>query len=75
MKEPEHLSCFFADHANGRVTPKPHFITGAAKPNPPKANETVGNLAADNHRKQFGWEGLGVRSEGITGIFTNYGAF
>jgi hypothetical protein len=92
MKEPEHNSCFFADHANCRQaasnTPglknshhtAPNFVApqanntlplpGAAEHNPPKADETVGSLAADNHRKQFGREGLGVESEGFVGMFT-----
>jgi hypothetical protein len=61
MKEPEDNSCFFANHANGRVTPKLHSITGAAEHNPPNAIEAVGSLAADNHQKQFGRGGLGDR--------------
>jgi len=89
MKEPEHTSDFFADHANGSFAASyklknshytaPNFATpeanntlplpGAAEHNPPKANTTLGSLPADNHRKQFGGEGLGVKSEGIMGIF------
>jgi hypothetical protein len=91
MKEPEQLSYFFADHANGRFTASfkpvpglkhshytaPIFVTplasnalpmpGAAEHNPPKVDTTVGSLAADNHRKQFGREGLGAKSEGFRG--------
>ncbi|NCU32958.1 MAG: hypothetical protein EOM23_08525 [Candidatus Moranbacteria bacterium] len=94
MKEPEHLSYSFADHANGRQAASyrpapgmknshytaPNFGTpqanntlplpDAAKHNPPKADTAVESLAADNHRKKFGWEGLGVESEGFVGIFT-----
>jgi hypothetical protein len=82
MKEPQHLSCFFADHASGRFAASyrpapglknshytaPNFVTpqanitlplpGAAEHNPPKADTTVGSLAADNQRKQFGRDGL-----------------
>jgi hypothetical protein len=95
MKEPEHLSYFFADHANGRFTASyrpapglktshhtaPNFVTpqannilplpGAVEHSPPMANKTVGSLAADNHRKQFGREGLGAGSNIFTWIF-NY---
>jgi hypothetical protein len=80
MKEPEHISYFFADHANGSFTASntpapglknshhtaPSFLTpqanntpplpGAAEHYPTKADKTVGSLAADNHRKQFGGE-------------------
>ncbi len=85
MKEPENISCFFAQHANGRQAASnspglknshnttPNFITpqanntfplpGAAKHNPPKADETVGGLAADNQRKQSRREGLGAKSD------------
>jgi hypothetical protein len=80
MKEPEHISYFFADHANGRCTasyrPAPGFknshntaliyitpqannalpLPGAVEHYPTKADKTVGSLAADNHRKQFGRE-------------------
>jgi hypothetical protein len=82
MNEPEPLSCFFADHANGRFTASyrpapglknshntaPNFVApqannalplpGAVEHNPPKADTTVGSLAADNHLKQFGRDGL-----------------
>jgi hypothetical protein len=95
MKEPLHLSCFFADHANGRFTASykpapglknshhtaPNFVTpqanntlplpGAAEHNPPKANTTVGSLVADNHRKQFGREGLGMDSVGGVGVLNS----
>ncbi len=57
----------------------PNFVTpqanntlplpGAAKHNPPMTNKTVESLAADNHWKQFGREGLGAVSEGLVGIF------
>jgi hypothetical protein len=84
MKEPEPLSYFFADHANGRFTasykptpglknnPKtaPNLVTppanntfplpGAAEHNPPMADATIGSLAGDNHRKQFGREVTGL---------------
>jgi hypothetical protein len=92
MKEPEHNSCFFADHANCRQaasnTPglknshhtAPNFATpqanntlplpGTAEHNPPKADTTVGSLAADNHQKQFGREGLGAGSMVAAGVFT-----
>jgi hypothetical protein len=56
-------------------TTAPNFVTpqanntlplpGAAEHNPPMADTTVGSLAADNHRKQFGREGLGAESEGV----------
>jgi hypothetical protein len=96
MKEPEHISYFFADHANGRFTATyrpapglknshhtaPNFVTpqanttlllpGAAEHNPPKEDTTVGSLAADNHQKQFGREGLGAESEGFVRIFNSY---
>jgi hypothetical protein len=93
MKEPEHTSDFFADHANGSfaasykptpsmknshntalifVTPQANNtlpLPGATEHNPLMANETVATLAADNHRKQFGREGLGAW---FLGVFTNY---
>jgi hypothetical protein len=93
MKEPEHLSCFFANHANARFpasyrptpglknshTTAPNFVTpqannalplpGTAKHYPPKTDETVVSLVADNHQKQFGREGLGAESEGFVGNF------
>ncbi len=89
MKEPVHLFCFSADHANGRFTASykpapglktshyttPNFATpqannalplpGAAEHNPPMADTTLGSLASFNHRKQFGWEGLGAESEKV----------
>lgn len=95
MKEPEPLSYFFADHANGRFMASyrpapglknshytaPNFVTpqanntlplpGAAEHNPPMADNIVGSLAADNHRKQFGREGWGAESEGSVGMFNN----
>jgi hypothetical protein len=94
MKEPQHLSDFSANHANGRfaVSNKPaaglknshhtapNFATplannalplpGAAIHNPPMADTTVGSLAADNHRKQFGREGLGTESEWVKRMLT-----
>jgi hypothetical protein len=95
MKAPEHNSCFFPDHANGRFTASswpapglknshrtaPNFVTpqanntlplpGAAEHKPPKADTTVASLAADNHRQQFGRDGLGARSDEIFWVFTN----
>ena len=57
----------------------PNFVTpqanntlplpGAAEHNPPKADTAVGSLAADNHRKQFGQDGLGAERDSIVGIF------
>ncbi len=44
-------------------------LPGAAEYKPPMADTTVGSLAADNHRKQFGREGLGAKSEGFVGVF------
>ncbi len=94
MKEPEHNSYFFADHANGRFAASyrpapglknshntaPNFVTpqanntlplpGAAEQNPPMANKTVGSLAADNHRKQFGREGWRAESNAFVRILT-----
>jgi hypothetical protein len=59
----------------------PNFVTpqanntlplpGAAEHNPPMADTTLGSLAADNHQKQFGQEGLGAESVGFVGIITN----
>jgi hypothetical protein len=69
MKESVHLSYFFADHATGRFTAICAPKAGAAEHNPAKANETVGSLAADNHRKQFGREGLEAESVGFVGMF------
>jgi hypothetical protein len=42
-------------------------LPGAAEQYPPEADETFRSLAADNHRKQFGWEGAGWRVTGIYG--------
>jgi len=57
----------------------PNFVTpqankalplpGAAEHNSPVAVTTVGRLAADNHWKRFGWEGLGAGNERFVGIF------
>jgi hypothetical protein len=69
MKEPVKLSYFFADHATGRFTAICAPKAGAAEHNPPMTNKTVESLAADNHWKQFGREGLGAVSEGLVGIF------
>jgi hypothetical protein len=55
---------FTAPQAN-KALPLP----GAAEHKPPMADTTVDSLAADNHRKQFGRDGLGVESEGFVGIF------
>lgn len=63
MKEPEHLSCFCAGQASGKLPSG----SGAAEQYPPKANETDGGLAAENHRKQFEREGTGWRVTGIYG--------
>jgi hypothetical protein len=56
MKEPEHNSCFFARQASGKLPSG----SGAAEHYPPKAIETNGSLAGDNHRKQFGREVTGL---------------
>jgi hypothetical protein len=46
-------------------------LPGAEEHNAPMADTTVDSLAADNHRKQFGREGLGKGSEGLVGVFNN----
>jgi hypothetical protein len=48
---------FVAPQANNALP-----LPGAAEHNPPMADTTLGSLAADNHQKQFGWEGLGMES-------------
>jgi hypothetical protein len=56
---------FVAPQANNTLP-----LPGAALHNPPMAGTTVGSLAADNHRKQFGREGLGEGSEGVYSCFS-----
>jgi hypothetical protein len=50
----------------------PTLAHEATEHNQPKSDETDGGLAADNHRKQFGREGLGAGSEGLVGKFNSY---
>jgi hypothetical protein len=53
---------FAAPQANNALP-----LPGAAKHYPPKVDTTVESLAADNHRQQFGREGLGWKVTGIYG--------
>jgi hypothetical protein len=58
----------------------PNFVTpqanntpplpGAVEHKPPNTNKTVGSLAADNQRKQFGREGLGTECEWVKWMLT-----
>jgi hypothetical protein len=61
MKEPESLSYFFAGQASGKLPSS----SSAAEQYPPEVDETFRSLAAENHRKQFGREGLGAESDGV----------
>jgi hypothetical protein len=63
LKNSHHTAPNFATPQANNTLPLP----GAAKHYPPKTDETVGSLAADNHRKQFERDGLGVESERFVG--------
>lgn len=66
MKEPEHISYFFSGQASGKLPSG----SGVAEQYPPMLDETDGSLAAENHRKQFGREGLWAESDRYLRKFT-----
>jgi hypothetical protein len=70
LKNSHHTAPNFVTPQVNNTLPLPD----AAEHHSPKADETVGSLAADNQRKQFGREGLGAESEGFEGIFNSYSA-
>jgi hypothetical protein len=65
LKNSHHTAPNFVTPQANNTLPLP----GAAEHNPPMADITVGSLASDNHRKQFGRDGLGAW---FLGVFTNY---
>jgi hypothetical protein len=61
---------FAAPQAN-----KAFLLPGEAEHKPPMTDTTVESSAADNHRKQFGREGLGAGREVDVVMLTIYGRF
>jgi hypothetical protein len=68
LKNSQHTAPNFVRPQANTTNPLP----GAAEHNPPMADTTVGNLAADNHRKRFGQEGWGAKSEGLVEVLYSH---
>jgi len=63
LKNSHHTAPNFVTPQANNTLPLPR----AAAHNPPLAYSTVVSLAADNHQKQFGREGLGQKVRGLKG--------